>query len=218
MSLGLSELRSSKVIAAPVLQRRLSNSWHLDNDKINTNWEIYLVQRFFHLAHYFLLPLCQKQTAAVTKCLVKLLNRTDSSLTKTMWSLDTQICLNKLAYNWFKKLLVACSVPSHRLNQRWLSVDWIRRTYHLWDLKKKKKKHTFSSNIKHAVWYAVSKMSVILGLNYCAKLSRHEQYTMNGNMAIGRWESPQPYSDDETVTMWWISIPMHIFHSTLIVE
>ena len=34
------------------------------------------------------------------------------------------ICVNTLGHHWFRYCLVACSAPSHYLNQCWLSVSW----------------------------------------------------------------------------------------------
>ena len=37
----------------------------------------------------------------------------------THWSRVTHICISKVGHNWFRQWLVACSVPSHYLNQCW---------------------------------------------------------------------------------------------------
>ena len=37
---------------------------------------------------------------------------------------DVIVCVNELGHHWFRRWLVACSVPSHYLNQCWLIVKW----------------------------------------------------------------------------------------------
>ena len=36
----------------------------------------------------------------------------------------THVCVNKQGYHWIRYWFVACSVPSHYLNQCWLIINW----------------------------------------------------------------------------------------------
>ena len=44
------------------------------------------------------------------------------------------ICVNELGHHWFRQWLVACSVPSHCLNQCWLIVNWTPGNIFQWNL------------------------------------------------------------------------------------
>ena len=41
-------------------------------------------------------------------------------------------CVSKLYHHWFRYWLVACSAPSHYLNQRWYIVNQTLRNKHRW--------------------------------------------------------------------------------------
>ena len=43
------------------------------------------------------------------------------------------ICISELGQHWFRYWLVACSVPSHYLNQNWLIVNWTLRNKLQWN-------------------------------------------------------------------------------------
>ena len=42
------------------------------------------------------------------------------------------ICISESVQHWFRKWLVAYSVPSHYLNQYWFIVNWTPRNKHQW--------------------------------------------------------------------------------------
>ena len=44
------------------------------------------------------------------------------------------ICISDLGQHWFRLWLVACSAPSHDLNQCWLIVNWTLRNKLQWNL------------------------------------------------------------------------------------
>ena len=44
------------------------------------------------------------------------------------------MCVAKLDQHWFREILVACSVPSHHLNQCWLIGKWTLRNELQWNL------------------------------------------------------------------------------------
>ena len=43
------------------------------------------------------------------------------------------ICVSKLGQHWFRQWLVACSAPSHCLDQCWLIVNWTLRNKRYWN-------------------------------------------------------------------------------------
>ena len=45
-----------------------------------------------------------------------------------------QICVSELGHHWFRFWLVACSAPSHYLNQCWFIVDWTPGNKFQWNL------------------------------------------------------------------------------------
>ena len=49
------------------------------------------------------------------------------------WGLVTHICVVELGHHWFRQWLVACSVPSHYLNQCWNIVNWTVRNKLHWN-------------------------------------------------------------------------------------
>ena len=51
----------------------------------------------------------------------------------THWGRVTHICVIKLGHHWFRYWLVACSAPSHYLNQCWNIVNWTFRNKLQWN-------------------------------------------------------------------------------------
>ena len=47
----------------------------------------------------------------------------------THWGRVTHICVVELGHHWFRQWLVACSAPSHYLNQCWNVVDIVNCTF-----------------------------------------------------------------------------------------
>ena len=50
----------------------------------------------------------------------------------THWGRVTHICVVELGHHWFRQWLVACSAPSHYLNQCWNIVNWTFRNKLQW--------------------------------------------------------------------------------------
>ena len=52
----------------------------------------------------------------------------------THLSLVPHICVGEVGHHWFRQWLVACSAPSHYLNQCWLIVNWTPGNTSQWNL------------------------------------------------------------------------------------
>ena len=51
----------------------------------------------------------------------------------THWGRVNHICVSKLSHHWFRKWLVARSVPSHYLSQCWYTMNWIFKKKGQWN-------------------------------------------------------------------------------------
>ena len=51
----------------------------------------------------------------------------------THWGRVTHICVVDLGHHWFRQCYVACSAPSHYLNQCWNIVNWTFRNKLQWN-------------------------------------------------------------------------------------
>ena len=56
------------------------------------------------------------------------------TLLLTHLPLVLHICVGELGQHWFRQWFVACSAPSHYLNQCWLIVNWTLRNKIQWNL------------------------------------------------------------------------------------
>ena len=63
--------------------------------------------------------------------------RHQASLCFNSSPLVPHICVNKRDQHWLKSWLVACSTPSHYLNQWWLVVNWTPGNKLQWNLNRK---------------------------------------------------------------------------------
>ena len=93
------------------------------------------------------------------------------SIDLTDWGWVTHICITNLGHRWFRKWLVAFSVPSRYLNQSCIIVNWTLRN-------KPQSNCTRNSNIfieenafKNLIW----KMSVILSWPQCVNRLKVEE-------------------------------------------
>ena len=75
------------------------------------------------------------------------------------------ICVNELGHHWFSQWLVACSAPSHYLNQWWLIVNWTPGNKFQWNLNRNSFIFSQENALENVVW----KMSAILSPPQCVK-------------------------------------------------
>ena len=61
------------------------------------------------------------------------------------------ICDSELGQHWFRQWLVACSAPSHYLNQCWLIVNWTLRNKLQWNLNQNTKLFIYENAFENAV-------------------------------------------------------------------
>ena len=54
----------------------------------------------------------------------------------THWGLVAHIRISKLDHHWYRQWLVACSAPSHYLNQCWYTVKWTTGNTFRWNFNK----------------------------------------------------------------------------------
>ena len=71
------------------------------------------------------------------------------------------ICVAKLSH-WCRQWLVACSAPSHYLNQCWHTVNWTLANEFQWN---------FIWNSRKCIWNSLCKMAAILSLPECVNSS-----------------------------------------------
>ena len=79
-------------------------------------------------------------------------------LTNLPWVLH--ICISELGQHWFRQWLVACSAPSHYLNQCSLIVNWTLRNKLRWNWNKNMKLFIYKNVFKNVV----CKMAAILSM------------------------------------------------------
>ena len=58
------------------------------------------------------------------------------SMTRLNPPLMPHICISEVGHHWFRQWLVACSAPSHCLNQCWLIINWALRNKLHWNSNK----------------------------------------------------------------------------------
>ena len=80
----------------------------------------------------------KKQAKKKKKLIWCFLKNKKQNKTKTWkvnsWPNDPIYGIVQICHHWFRKWLVACSAPSHHLNQCWLFVNWCFRNKLQWNL------------------------------------------------------------------------------------
>ena len=85
----------------------------------------------------------------------------------THWGRVTHIDVTKLGHRWFRWWRrIACSAPSHYLNQCWLIVNWTLRNKYQWHLNRNSNFFIAENQIENVV----CKMAAILCLPQCDKV------------------------------------------------
>ena len=98
-------------------------------------------------------------------------------LTLTHLPLQPHICVGELCQHWLRLWLVACSAPSHYLNQCWLIVIWTLRNKLLWNLNRNTKFFLHENAFENVVW----EMAAILARGRGVKgLSRYDEVLIAG--------------------------------------
>ena len=100
------------------------------------------------------------------------------------WGRVTHICVDELGHHWFWWWLVACSVPSHYLNQCWNIVNWTLGNKLQWNLNRISNIFIQENEFENVVW----KMAAILSRPQCVKLTSqyHTSWWTGYAMHIGR--------------------------------
>ena len=69
---------------------------------------------------------CQATSHYLGQCWPR--SMSPNGITRPQWvdsfPLVLHICIGELGHHWFRQWCVACSAPSHYLNQCWLIVNW----------------------------------------------------------------------------------------------
>ena len=62
------------------------------------------------------------------------------------------ICASELGHYWFRWRRVACSMPSHYMNQYWLIINWIHRNKLQWHSNQNTKRFVHENAFENADW------------------------------------------------------------------